>query len=55
MFLKMEAASIGMTLNSTKTKYLVAGIYRGRLGGLGAEVEFDGYVFLKSLFTLEHL
>ena len=43
--LKSETARIGLTINSTKTKYMVAGRDSGRSSGVGAEVVFDGDVF----------
>jgi sorting nexin-29 len=43
--LKKETARIGLTINSTKTKYMVAGRDKGRSSGFGAEVVIDGDVF----------
>ena len=36
---KREAARIGLTINSAKTKYMVAGRERGSPNGVGSEVE----------------
>lgn len=43
--LKRETASIGLTINCTKTKYMVADRDRGIPSGVGAEVVFEADVF----------
>ena len=59
---KREAARIGLTINSAKTKYMVAGRERGSPSGVGSEVELDGvryevvdeFVYLGTLVTCDN-
>ena len=59
---KREAARLGLTINTAKTKYMVAGRERGSSGGVGAEVEIDGerfevvdeFVYLGTLVTCDN-
>lgn len=45
MILNSETAWIGLTISSTKTKFMIAGTVRGRPSFVDAKVEFDGDVF----------
>ncbi|XP_038121252.1 uncharacterized protein LOC119770429 [Culex quinquefasciatus] len=59
---KREAAKIGLTINTAKTKYLVAGRARGSAGDGVSEVEIDGeryevvdeFVYLGTLVTCDN-
>ncbi|XP_039452865.2 uncharacterized protein LOC120431811 [Culex pipiens pallens] len=59
---KREAAKIGLTINTAKTKYLVAGRARGSAGDGVSEVEIDGeryevvdeFVYLGTIVTCDN-
>ena len=60
--LKREAARIGHTINTAKTKYMVGGRERGSSTGVGAAVEMDGdtfevvdeFIYLGTLVTCDN-
>lgn len=59
---KRETARIGLTISSTKTKYMIAGRQRGSNSGVGSEVVLDGdkfevveeFVYLGTLLTCDN-
>ena len=59
---KRETANIGLTINATKTKYMVAGRSRGSNSDVGSEVVFGGekfevvdeFVYLGTLVTCDN-
>lgn len=56
--LKFETTRADLTINSTKTKYMVANEDIGVSSDVGAEIDIDRYWYLKlmkNLCILEHL